>query len=153
VALHAAARPRRAGRPRREEGGAACAARGRRALNLAGVLPATCEVVGDFALRYWAKEHRQGEIGFVVHPDHHGRGYATEGAARMLRYGFEEAGLHRIIGRLEARNEPSARVLERLGMRREAHFVENELVKGAWESEVVYALLAREWRAAQRTGL
>ena len=54
--------------------------------------------------------------------------------------------MHRVIGRLEARNAASARVLERLGMRQEAHMIENEYVKGEWQSEVVYALLDREWR-------
>jgi RimJ/RimL family protein N-acetyltransferase len=38
-------------------------------------------------------------------------------------------------------------VLERLGMRREAHFVENEFIKGEWADEVVYAMLEDEWRA------
>jgi RimJ/RimL family protein N-acetyltransferase len=53
-----------------------------------------------------------------------------------------------VIGRAEARNVASARVLEKLGMRREAHLVENEWVKGEWQSEVVYALLDREWPVA-----
>ncbi|MDX6496395.1 MAG: hypothetical protein QOE17_2381 [Gaiellales bacterium] len=53
-----------------------------------------------------------------------------------------------MIGRLEARNAASAGVLERIGMRREAHLVENEFVKGEWQSELVYAILQREWRAA-----
>jgi RimJ/RimL family protein N-acetyltransferase len=65
----------------------------------------------------------------------------------MLRLGFEGLGLHRIIGRLDGRNRASARVLEKLGMRREAHFVENEYVKGEWTDEVVYAILDREWRS------
>ena len=56
--------------------------------------------------------------------------------------------MHRVVGRLEARNAASARVLERLGMRQEAHMIEHEYVKGEWQSEVVYALLDREWRAA-----
>jgi RimJ/RimL family protein N-acetyltransferase len=56
--------------------------------------------------------------------------------------------MHRVIGRTGARNAASARVLEKLGMRLEAHFVENEWVKGEWQSELVYALLEREWRAA-----
>ena len=64
----------------------------------------------------------------------------------MLAFAFEELGLHRVVGRLEPRNTGSARVLEKLGMRREAHLVENEWVKGEWQSELVYALLAREWR-------
>jgi RimJ/RimL family protein N-acetyltransferase len=55
-------------------------------------------------------------------------------------------GFHRVIGRTEARNLASARVLEKLGMRREAHLVENEWVKGEWQSELVYALLEHEWR-------
>jgi RimJ/RimL family protein N-acetyltransferase len=95
-------------------------------------------------------EHRQGEIGFVFHPDHHGRGYATEAAAALLALAFDALRVHRVIGRLEARNAASARVLERLGMRKEAELVENEYVKGEWQSEVVYALLDREW--ARRVG-
>ena len=114
-------------------------------MRFAVVVAETGTVVGDVALMAASLEHARGEIGFVFHPDHGGRGYATEAAARMLQLGFEEAGFHRIIGRLEARNEGSARVMERLGMRREATLVENEWVKGAWESETVYALLAREW--------
>ena len=55
--------------------------------------------------------------------------------------------MHRVIGRVEPRNVASARVLEKLGMRREAHLIENEFVKGEWQSELVYAMLDREWRA------
>ena len=61
-------------------------------------------------------------------------------------------GLHRIVGRLEARNLASARVLEKLGMRREALLIENEFVKGEWQSELDYAILAREWRALRAAG-
>ena len=55
--------------------------------------------------------------------------------------------LHRVIGRAEARNVASARVLDKLGMRQEAHLIENEYVKGEWQSELDYAILDREWRA------
>jgi RimJ/RimL family protein N-acetyltransferase len=116
-------------------------------LNLAAVLKRTGELVGDVVLFWRSREHRQGEVGYMLAPAHGGRGYATEAARELLRLGFEELGLHRITGRLDARNEPSVRVLERLGMRREAHLVENERVKGEWTSELVYALLEREWRA------
>jgi RimJ/RimL family protein N-acetyltransferase len=77
----------------------------------------------------------------MFNPEHHGRGYATEAASAVLDLAFETFGLHRITGSLEARNAASARVLEKLGMRREAHLVENELVKGEWQSEIVYARL------------
>jgi RimJ/RimL family protein N-acetyltransferase len=116
-------------------------------LSLALVVEATGELIGDCSLQLLSREHRQGEIGFLLHPDHQGRGYATEAGAVLLRLAFEELALHRVMGRLEARNEASARVLERLGMRREAHLIENEYVKGEWQSELVYALLDREWRA------
>ncbi|MFJ8580737.1 GNAT family N-acetyltransferase [Micromonospora sp. NPDC093277] len=116
-------------------------------LNLAIVLPETGELVGDVLLVWTSVEHRQGEIGYVLHPDHTGRGYVTEAAREMLRLGFDGLGLHRIVGRLDARNTASARVLERLGMRREACLRENEFVKGEWTDEAVYAVLDREWRA------
>ena len=105
--------------------------------------------IGHFTLELRSREHRQGEIGYVLHPQYHGHGYATEGAAAMLHLGFERIGLHRIVGRLDGRNVASARVLERLGMRREAHLRENEFVKGEWVDEVVYAILDREWRASR----
>jgi RimJ/RimL family protein N-acetyltransferase len=90
-------------------------------------------------------EHGGAELGFMVLPEHQGEGYATEGARALLALGFEEAGLHRITARVEPRNVASWRVLERIDMRREAHFLENERIKGEWQSEYVYALLAREW--------
>lgn len=104
-------------------------------------------VVGDIILHLISLEHRTGEIGFITHPDHHGNGYATEAGRAVLGVAFDEVGLHRVIGRTEARNVASARVLEKLGMRREAHLVENEFVKGEWQSELGYAILDREWRA------
>jgi len=102
--------------------------------------------VGDVALHWVSEKHRCGEIGFMFTPEHQGRGYATEAARALLPFAFETMGWHRLIGRTEARNTGSARVLEKLGMRLEAHLVENEWVKGEWQSELDYALLASEWR-------
>jgi RimJ/RimL family protein N-acetyltransferase len=116
-------------------------------LNLAAARRDTGEVVADMTLFWRSEQHHQGEVGYIVHPAHGGHGYATEATRALLRLGFEELGLHRICGRLDARNAASARLLERVGMRREAHLVENEFVKGEWTDEVVYALLDREWRA------
>ena len=116
-------------------------------VHLAAELRSTGEMIGHFNLLYVSEEHRQGEIGFVMHPDHHGHGYATEAARVMLRLGFEDLGLHRIAARCDARNDASWRLMERLGMRREAHLIENEFVKGEWTDELDYAMLDREWRA------
>jgi RimJ/RimL family protein N-acetyltransferase len=115
-----------------------------------GVVPRDIgRVVGDVSLLWTSKIHRQGEIGFVLNPDFQGRGYAREASQLLLRLGFDELGLHRIVGRLDARNTASARVLQHLGMRQEAHLVENEWVKGEWTDEIVYALLDRDWRATR----
>jgi RimJ/RimL family protein N-acetyltransferase len=116
-------------------------------LRLAAVLKASDEVVGDVSLWRVSREHHQGEVGYVLDPAHQGHGYVTEAVREMLRVGFEEIGFHRIVGRLDARNTASAAVLERLGMRREAHLRENEYVKGEWADELIYAMLASEWDA------
>src|SRR6185436_19535474 len=84
------------------------------------------ELVGHLTLSLGPPEHRQAEIGFMFHPDHQGRGYATEASQAEVRLAFETYDLHRLYARLEARNIASARVLEKLGMRREATLVENE---------------------------
>ena len=113
-------------------------------MSCAIVEEATGGVVGDLAFNWVSEEHRTGEIGFLVAPAAQGKGYATEAAGALLNWAFA-AGFHRVTGRLAAPNVASARVLEKLGMRREALFLENEWVKGEWQSELVYAVLAREW--------
>jgi RimJ/RimL family protein N-acetyltransferase len=101
--------------------------------------------VGDAVLFYASVEHKTAEVGFSFDPRHQGKGYASEAARALLDWAFAQ-GFHRVIGRLEPRNTASARVLEKLGMRLEAHLVENEWVKGEWQSELVYAILEHEWR-------
>ena len=117
-------------------------------LALAAESVQTGEIVGDAVLGFVSQEHAHGEIGYIVHPDHQGQGYATEMTRPLLRIAFDDLGLHRVTGELDARNAASARVLEKLGMRREAHLVQNGFVKGEWQSELIYAILATEWRAA-----
>jgi RimJ/RimL family protein N-acetyltransferase len=104
-------------------------------------------LAGDVMLAWQSQEHASGEIGYVFNPDLSGRGYATEAADALLRLGFEGLGLHRIIARIDERNEPSARLARRLGMRQEARLVENEWFKGEWTTELDFAMLASEWQA------
>lgn len=115
------------------------------ALTVAVILRETGQHVGEVTLFVQNAKQRTGEIGFVFHPDFHGRGFAAEASTELLRLGFEELGMHRIIGRLDARNTGSANLLKRLGLRHEAHFVKNEFLKGEWTDELVFALLAEEW--------
>jgi RimJ/RimL family protein N-acetyltransferase len=102
-------------------------------------------VIGDVVLMFHSAEHRGGEIGYVFAPRFHGHGYATEAVAAMIDLAFAGLGLHRVVARIDARNVASARLAERLGLRREAHFVRNEMFKGEWTDELVYAVLADDW--------
>ena len=108
-------------------------------------------VVGDVGIGWVSDFHRQADVGYSFLPEHHGLGHGTEAAAAMVDLPFSGLGAHRVSGRLDARNTASARVLERLGMRREADFVQNEWVKGEWTDEAVFAVLADEW-AERRSG-
>ncbi|GAB3143495.1 GNAT family protein [Micromonospora sonneratiae] len=121
-------------------------------LSLAVVWPDAGRVVGQVELVWLSREHRQGELGYVFNPQYQGKGLATEAAAEMLRLGFEALGLHRIVGRCSAQNSASARLLARLGMRQEAHFVHNVRLKGEWKEELVYAMLQHEWRSNESPG-
>lgn len=63
----------------------------------------------------------------------------------MLDLAFGPLGLHRVIGQCDARNDASAQLMKRLGMRQEAHFISNELVRGEWCDELDFAVLEDEW--------
>ncbi len=107
-------------------------------------LKETDTLIGDCALKV---EHdgRQAEIGFTLSREHQGKGYATEAVSRLLDYAFGDLGLHRVVAITDRENEPSIALLERLGMRREGHFVQNVWFKGGWASEYLYAVLEDEW--------
>ena len=117
-------------------------------LVLAVELRSTGQVVGEVLLK-WASE-RQGEVGFAFAREAQGHGYAAEAAAAMLRLGFDTCGFHRIVAVVVEGNEPSARLLGRLGFRREARFVDGVLFKGEWVTQLVFALLEDEWRTPSR---
>ena len=109
-------------------------------------------MIGEVGIANVSQVHRHCEVGYVFHPEGSGHGYATEATALMVELAFSALGAHRVSGRLDARNLASARVLDRLGMRREGQLVENEFVKGEWTDEVDYAILEDEWRAAHPRG-
>jgi RimJ/RimL family protein N-acetyltransferase len=104
-------------------------------------------VIGGLTLWLRSVEHRQGEIGFGFHAAAQGHGYAREAAAALLDMAFIELRLHRVYGRTDARNVRSAALMRRLHMRQEAHFHHNEIFKGEWGSELIFAVLEDEWAA------
>jgi RimJ/RimL family protein N-acetyltransferase len=82
----------------------------------------------------------------VLDPRVAGRGIATEAARALVDLAFDHYGVHRVWAQLDARNEPSAALCERLGMRRESHKRRDFWSKGEWTDSYEYAVLAEEWR-------
>lgn len=102
-------------------------------------------IVGDCAFYLLANDPQQAEIGFTIARPYQRQGYASEAVRRLLDYLFEDLNLHRVRANCDAENLASARLMEKVGMRREAHFIENIWFKGRWASEYWYAILKQEW--------
>ncbi len=113
-------------------------------------------VIGDLMIKIedaWAQDEAaerakgvQAELGWSLDPAFHGRGYATEAVRATVGLCFGPLGLRRVIANCFAANEPSWRLMERIGMRREAHNVRDSLhAIDGWVDGYTYALLADEW--------
>lgn len=109
-------------------------------------------VIGDLYFSIKSAAGATGVIGWTLHPDHTGHGYMTEAARALLRIAFAEIQLHRVVADLDPRNQTSIALCRRLGMRREAHFVEDAWSKGEWIDTLIYAILEREWAAGAGAG-
>ena len=103
-------------------------------------------VIGSCGFTRFDFPNDSGEIGYVFHPDFGGRGYATEAAREVLRFGFVALKLHRIEAKYLKGNERSGLLLERLGMSFEGERREAMLVKGAYRTVGTYSMLVREYR-------
>lgn len=118
--------------------------------DLAVLLKDSQVLIGQIVFHPWFAP-RTYEIGWIFDRAYHGHGYATEAAAVVMRYGFEELHLHRIIATCQPENPASYRVMEKIGMQREGHFRKciyrhDDL----WWDEYFYAILADEWLAQQQ---
>lgn len=112
----------------------------------------TGAVIGDVFLNKSAEMTGSYEIGYMIHPDHAGHGFATEAARMAMKIGFEKWGVHRIYARVDEDHVASARVCQRLGMRQEARLIENDKRGDLWSNELIFAMLDREWTAHLDTG-
>ncbi len=91
-------------------------------------------------------EPREASIWYALRRDRWGRGYAQEAMRPLLDFGFRDLGLHRVWADVDPENTPSMRLAQKLGMRQEAHHLENVCINGEWRDSAIFALLAREWR-------
>jgi RimJ/RimL family protein N-acetyltransferase len=119
------------------------------------VLKSTGRQIGTGGISRAMDWHRRrfinGNVGYILHMDHWKQGYGTELVAALIRFGFEELGLHRIQISCDAENYGSYRVMERNGLRREAVSKEAVLARdGTWHDQYEYAILRGEWDAANK---
>ncbi len=123
--------------------------RPRQSFELAVIMQSTGKLIGGCGLTITLPKFKTAAIGYVLHRDFWGQGVATEAAQALVKFGFEQLGLHRIYATCDSLNPGSARVMQKCGMRFEGEFKEDMLIKGSWRDTKLYAILENEWRASQ----
>jgi len=88
---------------------------------------------------------REWEVGWAVHPQEWGRGYASEAARAVIEWSFREMNVHRIVAFCHTDNTASVKVMEKLGMHQDGRLRETRWLNGRWWDEYVYSILEREW--------
>ncbi|KQT44863.1 hypothetical protein ASG47_15670 [Devosia sp. Leaf420] len=107
-------------------------------------------VLGHVSLKWSDATAGQGELLFCIDPAHAGNGFLTESLTAMLNLSFDHFRIHRIFVRCDGRNHHSAKLMQKLGMRLEAHYREHALFQGEWDEELHFAILDREWQASSK---
>lgn len=110
-------------------------------------LLATEEIIGSTRCTIEDRLEGQGSIGYALARAHRGRGYATDAVTLTLGFGFGVLDLHRIWATIEPDNEPSLRLVHKLGFRREGFLEKRIRVADEWRDVYLYAITADEWRA------
>ena len=103
--------------------------------------------IGRIGLNVTDPGSGQAVLWYILHPAQWGHGYIPEAAHALLDFGFAELGLHRVMVDTDPRNLASIRVAQKLGMRKEAHLIENVFLKGEWCDSLLFAILKREWNS------
>lgn len=108
------------------------------------------KIVGDIGVHFWDKENKQVEIGCTLNKNFQKMGYATESVRKIIDYLFTVLNKHRIITSIDPNNENSVRLVERIGFRKEAHFVESLFVNEKWVDDLIYSLIEKDWEKLNR---
>jgi RimJ/RimL family protein N-acetyltransferase len=108
---------------------------------------ASNELIGDIGIHFPEYDDSLVEIGYTLSIESQGRGFATEAVSAVIDYIFTKLNKHRITASVDPRNTKSIALLERIGMRKEAHFRKSIWFNGEWTDDVVYAILEEEWVA------
>ncbi len=105
----------------------------------------TQKIVGDLGIHFIDPENEQAEIGCTLNKNYQNKGFATESVRKVIDYLFKELNKHRIIASIDPENKNSIRLVERIGFRKEAHFVESLFINGKWVDDLIYALIEKDW--------
>lgn len=108
---------------------------------------ASGRLIGDIGIHFLETdaENRQVEIGYTLDKNYRGKGYASEALSRIIDFLVNDLNKHRMIASIDPENVDSIRLIERLGFRKEAHFVKSLFFHGRWVDDLIYAILASEW--------
>jgi RimJ/RimL family protein N-acetyltransferase len=104
------------------------------------------KIIGDLGIHFIDSANKQVEIGCTLSKMFQNKGYATEALRKIIDYLFHELKKHRIVTSIDPDNYRSIHLVERLGFRKEAHFVESLFINGKWVDDLVYALIEKDWR-------
>lgn len=113
----------------------------------------TGKIVGDFGIHFMDVDNKQTEIGCTLNKAFQNKGFATESAKCVIDFLFNELDKHRIVTSIDPDNINSIRLVERLGFRKEAHFVESLWLNGQWVDDLVYAMIEKDWEKLKRSQL
>jgi RimJ/RimL family protein N-acetyltransferase len=107
-------------------------------------------VRGQVSLSLNISDIREWEIGWKVHYDYWGHGYATEAARGVLAFAFNDLHAHRVVAFCNVQNAASVRVMNKIGMLQDGRLRETRWWNGIWQDEFVYAILDRDWESQQK---
>jgi RimJ/RimL family protein N-acetyltransferase len=114
-------------------------------LVLAVVRKSDNKLIGQVNAMYRSKEHQKAEFGYGLNRSYQGQGYINEATTALITALFETGLFHTVFANIDDRNGPSERVVQRLGLRKEAHHILDYWFKGEWTSSLIYAIRNDEW--------
>lgn len=105
----------------------------------------TKKIIGDLGVHFIDDQNKQAEIGFTLNKDYQNKGYATEAVIKILDFLFRDLKKHRIIASIDPDNKNSIRLVERVGFRKEAHFIQSLWINEKWADDLIYAMIEKDW--------
>jgi RimJ/RimL family protein N-acetyltransferase len=119
-------------------------------LTLAMVRKGDQQLIGHTSLQWSDATAAQGEVRFCINPAFSGQGFSAEALSKMFDLAFDHFKMHRILMRCDGRSHHSIKLMQKLGMRLEAHYREHALFQGEWDEELHFAILDREWQRSSK---